>query len=120
MVWKNKHQFIYFIASVKYLEDVKSQRGNKELDAIAGSIKDAALHVIKLSPHLPQEAAFAIKNIEGHSFLINFISSSMEFDNPMEKIALLRENRLKLLNKIKGVIDTVADFSVVETTGKSF
>jgi len=85
----------YFIASVKYLEDVKSQRGNKELDAITGSIKDAALHVIKLSPHLPQEAAFAIKNIEGHSFLINFISSSMEFDNPMEKIALLRENRLK-------------------------
>jgi len=85
----------YFIASVKYLEDVKSQRGSKELDAITGSIKDAALHVIKLSPHLPQEAAFAIKNIEGHSFLINFISSSMEFDNPMEKIALLRENRLK-------------------------
>lgn len=85
----------YFIASVKYLEDVKSQRGNKELDAITGSIKDAALLVIKLSPHLPQEASFAIKNIEGHSFLINFISSSMEFDNPMEKIALLRENRLK-------------------------
>jgi ATP-dependent Lon protease len=85
----------YFIASVKYLEDVKSQRGSKELDAIAGSIKDAALHIIKLSPHLPQEAAFAIKNIEGHSFLINFISSSMDFDNPMEKIALLRENRLK-------------------------
>ena len=85
----------YFIASVKYLEDIKSQRGSKELDAITGSIKDAALLVIKLSPHLPQEAAFAIKNIEGHSFLINFISSSMEFDNPMEKIALLRENRLK-------------------------
>ncbi|NTU95143.1 MAG: endopeptidase La, partial [Bacteroidales bacterium] len=58
----------YFIASVKYLEDIKSQRGSKELDAITGSIKDAALLVIKLSPHLPQEAAFAIKNIEGHSF----------------------------------------------------
>ena len=85
----------YFIASVNYLEDTKTQKGSKELDAITGSIKDAALLVIKLSPHLPQEASFAIKNIEGHSFLINFISSSMEFDNPMDKIALLRENRLK-------------------------
>lgn len=85
----------YFIASVKYLEDIVNPRNNKELDAITGSIKDAALHVIKLSPHLPQEAAFAIKNIEGQSFLINFISSSMEFDNPLEKIALLKENKLK-------------------------
>lgn len=85
----------YFIASVKYMEDIVNPRNNKELDAITGSIKDAALHVIKLSPHLPQEASFAIKNIEGQSFLINFISSSMEFDNPLEKIALLKENKLK-------------------------
>lgn len=85
----------YFIASVKYMEDIINPRNNKELDAITGSIKDAALHVIKLSPHLPQEASFAIKNIEGQSFLINFISSSMEFDNPLEKIALLKENKLK-------------------------
>lgn len=85
----------YFIASVKYMEDIVNPRNNKELDAITGSIKDAALLVIKLSPHLPQEASFAIKNIEGQSFLINFISSSMEFDNPLEKIALLKENKLK-------------------------
>lgn len=85
----------YFIASVKYMEDIVNPRNNKELDAITGSIKDAALHVIKLSPHLPQEASFAIKNIEGQSFLINFISSSMEFDNPLEKITLLKENKLK-------------------------
>lgn len=85
----------YFIASVKYLEDDINKRNLKELDAIAGSVKDAALHIIKLSPHLPQEAAFAIKNIEGHSFLVNFIASSMEIDNPLDKIALLREGRLK-------------------------
>lgn len=85
----------YFIASVKYLEDEVSKKNIKELDAITGSIKDAALHIIKLSPHLPQEAAFAIKNIEGHAFLVNFIASSMELDNPMDKILLLREGRLK-------------------------
>lgn len=85
----------YFMASVKYLEEEAGKRTTKELDAIAGSIKDSALMIIKLSPHLPQEAAFAIKNIEGHNFLINFIASSMELENPLDKMILLRENKLK-------------------------
>lgn len=85
----------YFTASVKYLDEEISKRASKELDAIASSIKDAALQIIKLSPNLPQEAAFAIKNIEGHSFLVNFIASSMEIENPLDKMALLRENKLK-------------------------
>lgn len=85
----------YFTASVKYLEEEISKRASKELDAIASSIKDNALQIIKLSPNLPQEAAFAIKNIEGHSFLVNFIASSMEIENPLDKMSLLRENKLK-------------------------
>lgn len=100
----------YFIASVKYIDDEKKPKSTKELDAITGSVKDLALQVIKLSPHLPQEASFAIKNIEGYSFLINFISSSMELDNISDKIALLRENKikdraLKLLEILNGQID---------------
>lgn len=85
----------YFTATVKYLEEEISKRASKELEAIASSIKDASLQIIKLSPNLPQEAAFAIKNIEGHGFLINFIASSMEIENPLDKMALLRENKLK-------------------------
>jgi ATP-dependent Lon protease len=85
----------YFTASVRYLEEEAGKRNTKELEAIAGSIKDSALMIIKLSPHLPQEAAFAIKNIEGHNFLINFIASSMELENPLDKMVLLRENKLK-------------------------
>ena len=84
----------YITAKVKYLDE-ESSKSNKELDAIASTIKDLALHIIKLSPHLPQEAAFAIKNIEGYSFLVNFISSSMELDSISDKIALLRENKVK-------------------------
>ncbi len=85
----------YITAFVKYLEDDAAPKNSKELDAIASTIKDQALHIIKLSPHLPQEAAFAIKNIEGYSFLINFISSSMELDSITDKISLLRENKIK-------------------------
>ncbi len=85
----------YFLAQVKYLTEDKNPKNTKELEAISSSIKDLALHIIKLSPHLPQEAAFAIKNIEGYSFLINFISSSMELESMLDKITLLRENKLK-------------------------
>lgn len=85
----------YFIGTVKYLDEEKVKKTTPELDAITASIKDAALYIIKLSPHLPQEASFAIKNIEGNSFLINFIASSMEFENPLDKIALLKESKLK-------------------------
>lgn len=85
----------YFTATVKYLEDKLVKNNEEEIDAITSSIKDAALHILKLSPYMPQEAAFAIKNIEGNSFLINFIASSVELDNPLEKIALLRENSQK-------------------------
>jgi ATP-dependent Lon protease len=100
----------YFIASVKYLDEEYGKKATKDLDAITSSIKDAALHIIKLSPHLPQEAAFAIRNIEGHSFLVNFIASSIELDNPMDKIALLKEGRLrqralKLLELLNRQID---------------
>ncbi len=85
----------YFTATVKYLDDKKSKKEDEELEIITSSIKDAALHILKLSPYLPQEAAFAIKNLEGSSFLINFIASNVELDNPLEKISLLRENTLK-------------------------
>jgi len=89
----------YFTALVKYLDEDNSGVDKKELSAIAGSIKDAALQIISLSPHLPhpQEAAFIIKNIDTSisSFLINSISSNMEMDSIEDKVDLLRENNIK-------------------------
>lgn len=85
----------YLMATIKWLKEEKTAKKTKELDAITGTIKDVALEIIKLSPNLPQEASFAVRNIEGYSFLVNFISSSMEIDSIAEKIALLRENSLK-------------------------
>ncbi|CAG0955192.1 MAG: endopeptidase La [Bacteroidetes bacterium] len=49
----------------------------KEFEAIVSSIKDMALQIIQLSPHIPSEANIAIKNIESPVFLINFIASNM-------------------------------------------
>lgn len=85
----------YMMANVTYLEDILPAEDDRDMSAIAGSIKDAALQIVKLSPNMPQEASFAIKNIDGYEFLINFIASSIDMDNILEKVELLRDNSLK-------------------------
>ncbi|MBK9672547.1 MAG: endopeptidase La [Bacteroidetes bacterium] len=67
----------YLKASVTPFTESKPAKGDKEFDALYSSLKDLALQIIKQSPQIPSEAAFAIKNIESPSFLINFISSNM-------------------------------------------
>ncbi|MBN8702175.1 MAG: endopeptidase La [Bacteroidetes bacterium] len=67
----------YLKASIQAFEDIVPKKGDKEFDALVSSLKDMALQIIKLSPHIPTEAGFALKNIETPSFLVNFISSNM-------------------------------------------
>jgi ATP-dependent Lon protease len=67
----------YMKAKVKEFPEIKPTTKLKEFHALVDSLKDLALQIIHHSPNIPSEAAFAIKNIESHSFLINFISSNM-------------------------------------------
>jgi ATP-dependent Lon protease len=53
-----------------------------------------AINIITNSPQIPQEAGFAIRNIESPSFLINFISSNMNLD-VVEKQKLLETANIK-------------------------
>jgi ATP-dependent Lon protease len=67
-------------ARVKVVEERKAAKSNQKFKALMGSIKDLALQIIKASPNIPSEAAFALKNIESNNFLLNFISSNMNLD----------------------------------------
>ncbi len=91
----------YHVGKIHHIKEIKSPDNDKEFEALAASLKDMALKVIKYSAHIPKEAGFAIKNIESSFFLINFISSNTEIDYK-EKQALLeindaRERALRLL-----------------------
>lgn len=82
----------YHIAKVKTLKDIRPEEEDNEFKALISSVKDMAVKVIKLSPHIPNEASFAIKNIEGSSFLINFISSNAEIKhNQKQKLLEIDE-----------------------------
>lgn len=84
----------YFTAKTTSLADVKADSKDEEFDAIVSSLKDLSLRIIKLSTHIPNEAAFAVKNIENSLFLINFICSNSDI-KPTEKQKLLEIDEIK-------------------------
>ncbi len=94
----------YFSAEVNVLNDDLPFVKSTEFDAIIGSIKDLALRIIKLSPSIPPESAFAIKNIEGPRFLINYISSNTDLSHTEKQklleISDLRERGYALLQHL--------------------
>jgi len=84
----------YIRASIKEVEEKRPGKHDTEFAAIVESVKELAIEIIKESPNIPTEATFAIKNIESHSFLINFVSSNMNL-SVIEKQNLLAMNTLK-------------------------
>ena len=52
-----------------------------EFEALVDSIRDIALGIIAISPDMPKEAAFAIKNIDSKRGIINFICSNLELSD---------------------------------------
>lgn len=67
----------YLKASIKPVQEIIPQKNNSKFQATIDSIKDMALKIIHENPNIPSEASFAIKNIQSHAFLINFVSSNM-------------------------------------------
>jgi ATP-dependent Lon protease len=85
----------YMTATIKEVPEARPAKENEEFKAIIDSIKEKSLKIIKNSPNIPSEAAFAIKNIESSSFLINFVSSNLNV--PVgDKQNLLEINDLKV------------------------
>lgn len=84
----------YMNATVLEVPESSPAKNDKEFSAIIDSIKDLAIDIIKHSPNIPNEASFAIKNIESSSFLVNFVSSNMNL-SVKEKQELLEINDLQ-------------------------
>lgn len=72
----------YFKARVKPFETLEHEvdREDESFKALMSSLKDMSMQIIKMSPNLPSDAAFAIKNIESPVFLVNFASSNLNIE----------------------------------------
>ena len=78
----------YMTSTIVDVAEAKPAKDSAEFKEIIISIRELALDIIKDSPNIPSEAAFAIKNIKSDSFLINFVSSNLNI-SVKEKQALL-------------------------------
>jgi len=91
----------YMTAAIKEVPEAKPAFENEEFKVIIDSIKEKSLQIIKSSPNIPSEAAFAIKNIESSSFLINFVSSNLnvtvEDKQKLLEISDLKERAMETL-----------------------
>ncbi|MDP1728244.1 MAG: LON peptidase substrate-binding domain-containing protein, partial [Bacteroidota bacterium] len=68
---------------------------DEEARALAESIKDVAQKIISMSPHMPSEAAVAIKNIKSPTFLVNFVASNLNAELTVKQ-AILEEVHYKM------------------------
>jgi ATP-dependent Lon protease len=83
----------YLKAKIKSVKELLPTKKDKEFNATIDSVKDLALQIIQENPNIPSEAAFAIKNIQSPSFLVNFVASNMNV-NLTEKQQILTEPSL--------------------------
>ncbi|MBN2697532.1 MAG: endopeptidase La [Bacteroidales bacterium] len=82
----------YHVARIIPLEESVDEPA-EEAKAVAAALKELAIKIIKLSSSIPNEASFAVKNIESPSFLINFLASNSEL-NLKQKQELLEINSI--------------------------
>lgn len=84
----------YFVAKINQLPDANTVEPEPEFTALLSSIKDLAIEIIQLTPNLPDESSFAIKNIDNQVFLVNFVATNSSAPTA-EKQLLLETDDLK-------------------------
>jgi ATP-dependent Lon protease len=90
----------YLKAKINKVEETFPAKNDKQFEALVSSTRDSAMQIITLSPNIPPEASFALKNIDSNVFLINFIASNMNV-SVEEKQRLLNEHDfLKVANSV--------------------
>ena len=100
----------YYIAQVKYLEDVYPQK-DESFDALISSIKEYSERIAQQSMNMPNEASIVLRNIEQQSFLMHFVASNISA-KLQDKQAMLEEDDIrtraeKLLNLLQTELQLV-------------
>ena len=104
----------YMLGRVRYLEDFAPENDNKTR-MIAESLKEKATSIIRSSAFVPREAASALKSIDSFEFLVNFIATTIEVENYMDKVELLQYSdlRARAMNLLS-VLDTQLELQKIK------
>ncbi len=79
----------YMIGKVAYAEETKPTSNAKLLKITADLIKEKAIYITKFSSFVPKEAVSALKSIDNFEFLVNFVATTVDFEDLRAKAGLL-------------------------------
>ena len=104
----------YLLGRVRYMDDIVPEEDTK-VRMIAESLKEKATLIIKSSTFVPREAASALKSIDSFEFLVNFIATTIEVENYMDKVELLQYGDLRArAMKLLSVLDTQVELQKIK------
>ena len=104
----------YMIGRVRYLDDIVPE-ADVHTRIIADSLKEKAMQIIRTSNFVPREAANALKGIDNFEFLVNFIATTIEVENFMDKVELLQYEDLNArAMKLLSVLDTQVELQKIK------
>lgn len=84
----------YLIGHVERAPEVEPERKDVEFQTAMDDLRNQTAEYIHMSDDIPEEAAFAIKNVNNNVMALNFICSNMPF-TIKEKMALLQLESIK-------------------------
>ena len=84
----------YMMGNILIREETSVIKDDREFEALIQAIKELSVKIVKNSGSLPQEANFAIRNIEKPFSLVNFICANFAF-KMQDKILLLKMDDFK-------------------------
>ena len=79
----------YIQATLELLDEALPATDERELHVLAGSLKERATAIIGASSFAPKEAATVLQSIDSFHFLVNFIATTIEVENFLERAQLL-------------------------------
>ena len=94
----------FFRAKVTALLDSAPDKSNPEFNALVEAVRDTALRIINISPNIPKEASFAIKNIDSQRGTVNFICSNLEFADEDRQLLLEAPGLLARTRKLLEIL----------------
>lgn len=104
----------YMIGTVRYLSD-NAPENDIKTKMIAESLREKAAAIIRFSSFVPREAASALKSIDSFEFLVNFVATTIEVENFMDKVELLQYGDLRTrAMKLLKVLDTQLELQKIK------
>ncbi|MCQ2115858.1 MAG: endopeptidase La [Bacteroidales bacterium] len=79
----------YMYGRVSYRTDIKADNGSQETKAVIDAIKEKAVTIAKMGNFVPKETINGLRGIEDLEFLTNFIATTFDTENYLDKIQLL-------------------------------